>query len=161
MTDPERKASPLRGIAAGLAGGIIASFAMNQFQKLWGQFITMPRKDDPATVKAAQKASRSTTGEYIAKERKEDAGDVVHYLFGAGVGAAYGLLAEYRPGVTRGLGSGLALASTTAFDELAVPAAGFSDSPASFGAKTHAYAYASHFVFGGVTETVRRLLRAH
>ena len=159
MTLDKRTPAPLRGLAAGLAAGIVASFAMNQFQKLWTGLVDMPGSDDPATVKAAQRASRTATGKFIAQEDKQGAGNAVHYLFGAGVGAAYGLLAEYRPGITRGLGTGLALASTTAFDEMAVPAAGLSEPPSRFGAKVHAYAYASHFVFGGVTEGVRRLLR--
>ena len=152
--------APFRGMAAGQAGGILASFAMNAFQKGWSRFVTMPMGEDPATVKAAQSASRAATGAYFAKENKKDAGNGVHYLFGASVGATYGLLAEYRPVVTRGFGSGLALVSTTAFDEAGVPALGLSEPPTSFGAKTHLYAYASHFVFGGVTEGVRRLLRS-
>jgi len=49
---------------------------------------------------------------------------------------------------------------SAAFDEVAVPAAGLSKPPTDFPAATHAYALASHGVFGGVAETTRRLLRA-
>lgn len=132
---------------------------MNQFQRLWERAFPRPQGDDPATVKAAQKGSRAARGVSLNEAEKQTAGNAIHYLFGAGVGAAYGLLAEYRPGVTRGLGTGLAMASATAFDEAAVPALGLSKSPTDYPAKVHAYSYASHLVYGGVTEAVRRLLR--
>ena len=99
------------------------------------------------------------TGEYFAKEDKEAAGNAVHYLFGALLGGAYGLLAEYRPEVTKGFGTAFGAASA-AFDELGVPAAGLSGPPTDFPAATHAYGLASHIVFGGVTEATRRLVRA-
>ena len=82
----------------------------------------------------------------------------MHYLFGALLGGAYGLLAEYRPEVTKGFGT-LFGAATTALDEIGVPAAGLSGPPSEFPAATHAYSLASHVVFGGVTEATRRLVR--
>ncbi|MEQ7873909.1 DUF1440 domain-containing protein [Sphingomonas sp. ASV193] len=151
--------SAWKGAAAGLAGGLVASFAMDRFQALWARQVDMPKGGDPATVRAAQKVSRAATGEYVAKANKQKAGQVVHYLFGAALGTAYGLVAEYRPGVTKGFGSRFALAAATAFDELAVPAAGLGTAPTEAPAKSHAYGYVSHLVFGGVTEGVRRLLR--
>ena len=150
--------APLRGLAAGIAAGLVASLAMNLFQKAWARAVPMPETgDDPATVKAAQRASRAATGEYFAKADKEAAGNAVHYAFGAVLGGAYGLLAEYWP-VTKGCGTVFGAASA-AFDELAVPAAGLSRPPTDFPASTHAYGLASHIVFGGVTEATRRLVR--
>lgn len=152
--------APLRGLAAGIAAGLVASLAMDLFQKGWAKAVPMPSSgDDPATVKAAQKASRAATGEFLAKEDKAAAGQWVHYLFGAGLGGAYGLLAEYRPGVTRGFGSALG-AGALLLDEVAVPAAGLSGPPSDSPPATHAYALASHLVFGSVSEGVRRGLRS-
>jgi len=152
--------APFRGLAAGIAAGLVASLAMNLFQKAWAKALPPPGSgDDPATVKAAQRASRAATGEYFAKEDKEAAGNAVHYLFGAVLGGAYGLLAGYRPEVTKGYGTLFGLGSA-AFDEAAVPAVGLSGPPTDFSAATHAYALASHVVFGGVTEATRRLVRA-
>ena len=154
------KPAPVRGIAAGIAAGLIASLAMDLFQKAWAKAVPMPASsDDPATVKAAQKASRAVTGELFAKEDKAAAGQWVHYLFGAGLGGAYGLLAEYRPGVTAGFGSVLA-GGALLLDEVAVPAAGLSEPPSEAPPATHAYALASHLVFGSVSEGVRRVLRS-
>ncbi len=154
------KPDPLRGLAAGIAAGLIASLAMDLFQKAWAAALPMPSTgDDPSTVKAAQKASRAATGSYFAKEDKAAAGQWVHYLFGAGLGGAYGLLAEYRPEVTKGYGTAFGLATGMAFDEVAVPLAGLSKGPTEYPAATHAYSAASHALFGGVSEGVRRALR--
>ncbi len=151
--------APFRGLVAGIAAGLVASLAMNLFQKALAKALPMPASgDDPATVKAAQKISRAATGEYFAKADKEAAGNAVHYLFGAMLGGAYGLIAEYWP-VTKGYGT-LFGAAASAFDEFGVPAAGLSGPPTDFPAATHAYALASHIVFGGVTEATRRLVRA-
>ena len=152
--------APLRGLAAGIAAGLVGSLAMNLFQKAWAKAVPLPSSgDDPATVKAAQRASRAATGRFFAKEDKETAGNAVHYLFGAVLGGAYGLLAEYRPELTTGYGT-LFGAASAAFDEVGVPAADLSGPPTDFAAATHAYALASHVVFGGVTEATRRLVRA-
>ena len=156
----KKNPDPLRGLAAGIAAGLVASLAMNLFQKAWASALPMPGAgDDPATVKAAQKTSRAATGEYFAKEDKEAAGNAVHYAFGALLGGAYGLLAEYRPEVTKGFGT-LFRAASAAFDEVGVPAVGLSGPPTDFPAATHAYGLGSHIVFGGVTEATRRLVRA-
>ncbi len=156
----DRRPAPLRGLAAGIAAGLAASLAMNLFQKAWAKALPMPGAgDDPATVKAAQWVSRAATGEFFATEDKEAAGEAVHYLFGAVLGGAYGLLAEYRPEVTKGYGTMFGAASA-AFDEIGVPAVGLSGPPTDFAPATHAYALASHLVFGGVTEVTRRLVRA-
>ena len=150
---------PLRGLAAGVAAGLVASLAMNMFQKLWAAALPMPSSgDDPATVQAAQRISRAATGSYFAKDDKEAAGDAVHYLFGAVLGGAYGLLAEYRPEVTKGYGVMFG-AAAAGLDEFVVPAAGLSKPPTDFPPATHTYALASHVVFGGVTDAVRRLVR--
>ena len=151
---------PIRGIAAGIAAGLVASLAMNLFQKAWSHVLPMPGSDDdPATVKAAQRVSRTATGKFIASEDKEAAGEAVHNLFGDLLCGAYGLLAEYRPEVTTGSGTAFGAASA-AFDEIGVPVAGLSGPPTEFPAATHIYALASHVVFGSVTEATRRLIRA-
>ena len=113
--------------------------------------------DDPRLSGA--RGEPAATGEYFARKNKEAAGNAVHYLFGALLGGAYGLLAEYRPEVTKGYGT-LFGAASAVFDEVAVPVAGLSGPPTDFPAATHAYALASHVVFGGVTEATRRLVRA-
>jgi len=151
--------SPLRGAAAGLVAGFAASFAMNQFQKRWDRAAPMPDKSEPSTVKAAQKASRESTGEPLPEADKKAAGNLVHYLFGGGLGALYGVAAEYRPEVTAGFGLPFGLGASLLFDEVAVPAAGLSPPPGEVPAKSHLYGIVSHLVYGVATEGVRRAIR--
>ncbi|UZK70169.1 DUF1440 domain-containing protein [Sphingomonas sp. S1-29] len=157
-----------KGALAGLAAGLVASFAMNQFQavtsKLMGSGDDAGSDEEPATVKAAERLSALATGEELADEAKAGAGNAVHYALGGALGLAYGIAAEFRPAVTKGFGSGFGMSTFALLDEIAVPAsglgAGLSETPAS----THLYSAASHVVFGSVTEAVRlgvrRLLRA-
>src|SRR5438093_11529286 len=57
--------------------------------------------------------------------------------------------------------SGLATASSLArvADNEIVPAIGLAEDPESYPPSTHAYALASHLVYGFVTETIRTALR--
>jgi uncharacterized membrane protein YagU involved in acid resistance len=158
MARTKPKPDPVRGLAAGLAAGLIASWAMDLFQAAAAKLVTPP-KGTPATVKAADMASRAATGDPLPEADKDNAGQIVHYLFGAALGAGYGLLAEYRPRATAGFGTAFAMGSATLFDEIAVPAAGLGKPPTEAPLSSHANSYASHAVFGVVTEAVRRALR--
>lgn len=86
MPEPRSTPMPLRGSLAALAGGLAASLAMNQFQKLWATALPTSEGDEPATVKASRKSSRAAPGSYFKKRDKEAAGSAVHYLFGGGLG---------------------------------------------------------------------------
>ncbi len=156
----------MKGLVAGVAGGILASFLMEQFQAAWSAAAAAMRSEkkrggrgDPATVKAANLVSEKVTGRKIPRDYKPLAGEAVHYGMGTGSAAVYGVLAEVAPVVTTGdgvaFGSGLWLLA----DELAVPAAGLSKSPKEIPVMTHLYALASHLVYGWITETVRRAIR--
>ena len=155
-----RRPAPIKGIAAGLAGGLAASLAMNLFQKLWVNVAPAPDGGgDPATVRAANRISRKVTGDFLDKQDKPLAGAFMHYAFGAALGGAYGLAAEYRPKVAAGFGTGFGTAAMLAFDEGAVPASGLTQPPTQFGPATHLYSFVSHLVFGAVTEGTRRSIR--
>lgn len=156
-----REPDPVRGALAGLAAGLAAAFVMNQFQTLWSA-VSAPDGGggDPATVKAANKVSRATTGRSIEEGDKNLAGEAVHYGLGAALGVAYGIAAEYRPGVTIGFGTAFGAATAVALDNVAVPAAGLDDPPWDTSLGTHAYGMVSHLVFGAATEGTRSIIRA-
>ena len=78
----------------------------------------------------------------------------------AALGVAYGVAAEFRPGVTAGYGTAFGTAAAALLDEGAVPAVGLGAAPWTAPASTHAYALSSHLVFGAVTEFVRRQVSA-
>jgi type IV secretory pathway TrbD component len=157
----------LKGMMAGVAGGLLASFLMGQFQAAWSaasQALSSTkrrggRKPDPATVKAANAVAEKVTGRKIPADYKPIAGEAVHYGMGAGSAAVYGALAEVAPVVTIWEGAGFGTGVWLVADEVAVPAAGLSKSPKEIPLTTHVYALASHLVYGWITETVRRAVR--
>jgi len=160
----------LKGLVAGIAGGILAAFAMEQFQALWtkaseavsrrGRKSTKSRtKSQPATVKAAQSISENVFGRKIPRSKKKIAGEAVHYAMGATSGAVYGALVEASPIPTIGDGLVFGTAVWLLADEVSVPALGLSKSPAKIPLSTHVYALASHLVYGWTAEMVRRAVR--
>lgn len=158
-------ADPLRGALAGLAAGLVASLAMDLAQRAYQSVAPVKGDDDdddgaePATEQAADRVSRMVGGRTVPDDTKSIAGQAVHYAFGASLGLAYGVLAEYWPAITAGRGSAFGLGSALLFDEAAVPAAGLGPAPWDAPAATHAYSAASHLVFGTATEATRRIVR--
>lgn len=147
----------LRGALAGLIAGVVASVAMDGFQAAVAALSSSSEDEgEPATEKAADAIATTITGTELAKRDKPLAGQAIHYALGIGLGVAYGVAAEFRPAATVGHGIGLGLVTATLLDEAAVPAVGLGDPPWKAGVSSNLYAYASHLVFGGTTELVRR-----
>lgn len=146
------------GVAAGMLGGLLATWVMSEYQALFSASSGNDEKDEPATVKAAARISENVFGHQLTRDGKKIAGPAVHYTFGTLNGAVYGALAEASPGITaaRGVlfGAGLWLIA----DEVAVPALGLSKSPAAYPPSTHLYSLTSHLVYGFTTDFVRRLV---
>lgn len=145
-------------IARGLVAGVVASFAMDRFQAVVSPLL--PSNDDadsePATEKAADGVMKQVIGHDVPAADKPLAGQSIHYALGIALGAAYGIAAEFRPAVTAGYGSDFALGTATLLDDAIVPAIGLGKAPWASDAPTLLYSYASHLVFGGVSEFVRR-----
>ena len=173
-----------KGAAAGLVAGFVASWTMNQFQAAWskaaegfekphgaqsmqpsegenaGQTSEENKENqDDATVKAARAISEGIFGHALKESEKKAAGAVVHYAFGTATGGLYGAVAELAPEGTTGMGLPFGAAFWLVADETAVPLLGLSKPPSEYPASTHAYALASHLVFGLTAEIVRRALR--
>ncbi len=147
-----------RGVVAGAIAGAAASFAMDRFQ---AAVSALSSDDDgaqaePATEKAADAVAERVTGREVADEDKPLAGQAVHYALGIGLGVLYGIAAEFRPAVTAGYGSAFGLGTATVLDEGVVPAVGLGQAPWQASASSNLYSYASHLVFGGTAELVRR-----
>jgi hypothetical protein len=167
------------GLIAGAIGGLVASWVMNTFmesagpkiqqaaQKLEGSGQQPPKQsasgDEPkldATMKAADAiASTMTGGRHLSMEGKQKGGPIVHYAFGALMGALYGMGAEYSSLVRAGFGTAFASALFAGADLWAVPALGLSGS-SDTSVSSLATPYSAHVVYGVTTEGVRRLIRA-
>jgi putative membrane protein len=158
-------------IIAGLAGGLVASFAMERFQRALGalspdaggapggggQQYRKPQSE-PATYKAADAIARARTGHQVPAPYKPAAGSVVHYAFGGAVGAIYGAATARTPQLAAAAGLPFGAAVWIVADEIGVPLAGLSKPPTEYPLRDHASAFAAHLVFGVTTEGVRRLV---
>jgi putative membrane protein len=168
MNHPQK--SVWQGAAAGLIGGLVAAWTMNQFQALLSKTSSDSESEsdstsdhgnegDDATQKTAAALAEPILERKLTKEEKQTAGPAVHYAFGATMGAFYGALAEAMPSAA--LGRGLTFGAGLWFgaDEVAVPALGFAPPPSQTPVSTHVSALAAHLVYGLTTDLVRRTLR--
>ena len=172
----------LKGMVAGLAGGLIASWTMNQFQAAWTRIAEGTEKShgaqsmqpsegshgdqgqdtaaqDDATVETAKAISKNVFGHQLQKSEKESAGTAVHYAFGTVTGGLYGALAEVTPQVTTAGGLPFGAGFWLLADEISVPLLGLSKGPTAYPVSTHAYSLASHLVYGLTAELSRRAVR--
>jgi putative membrane protein len=170
----------LRGAVAGLIGGVVASWAMNQFQaatqksaaakpsgggdaRQQASDLSAQRQQqdggDDATVKTAQAISRKLFDHDLTPGEKKVAGPAVHYGYGALVGGIYGAVAEVWPGISAGLGIPYAFALFVLGDETAVPALHLGPPPTQVPVKSHADYLAVHILYGIVLDVARRMAR--
>jgi putative membrane protein len=182
-----QRSDKLKGIAAGLIGGLLASAVMNQFQAFWAKLAEgneashgaqslqqgspeygagreqqqrdNEEEQDDATERVARVISERFFDHRLTNREKETASAAVHYAFGMGSGALYGVLAEAAPQVTKGAGLPFGAFVWLTADEGLVPLFDLSKGPTAYPLSTHVYALASHLVYGLTTETVRRAVR--
>lgn len=152
-------------IAVGALGGLAAAWIMNQFQSVFEQLSSSgdedgKSKEEPTTVKAADKIALLTAGAPVPKDDKAVAGEIVHYGFGALLGATYGAIGSRIPEIRAGFGTGYGAAAALLADEALVPAAGLSPPPTETSLGNHVFGFVSHLVFGAALEGSRRLLTA-
>ena len=151
----------VKGAVAGLIGGLVASFVMSEFQSLLSKLTeeeknSKKKKDEPATVKAAEEISEAVFDHKLKKSEKEPAGEAVHYAMGATSGLIYGIASEIAPMTTVGLGIPFGAAVWLVADDVVVPALGLAKPATEYPLSTHAYALSSHLVYGLTTDLVRR-----
>ena len=182
-------ASVWKGLLAGLAGGLVAAWTMNQFQAAWtraaegfekrhgaqsmqpsdgpnpnetpdsSQTNEETEQQDDATVETAKMISKNVFGHELKENEKEPAGAVVHYVFGTATGAVYGAVAEVAPQITVGAGIPFGAVFWVVADETAVPLFGLAKGPTEYPVSTHVYSLASHLVYGLTAELSRRAVR--
>lgn len=112
--------------------------------------------DEDATVKVGTAVFRSVAGYTPSKEAQQWLGTAAHYAFSAAVGANYLLASEHAPDLRRGYGTIYGSLVWAAADEGVLPAVGLSKQPNQIPIGVHAYALASHWVYGATLEACRR-----
>lgn len=177
----------LKGLVAGVVGGLVASVVMNQFQAAWqklaegetrahgaqsmqqgqpkrgvGRILQEKGKDNPhddATERLSNYISEEVFDHDLTEREKEIAGTAFHYAYGLTSGAAYGVAAELLPEITVGSGLPFGAFIWVMADEGVVPLLGLSKSSAELSFSKLAYGFSSHLVYGLTAEIVRRSLR--
>ncbi len=156
-----RKNNIYKGLIAGAAGGLAASWIMTRFQlavaHALGQSDPHEGQEEDATVKTAQKISGGLLHRELSPSEKKVAGPLVHYAYGTGIGALYGGLAANHEVTKCGFGSAYGAAVWALGDEMAVPALGLGKKPAETPVSQHFQMLAAHLVYGITLEGVRRL----
>jgi putative membrane protein len=160
-----------KGVVAGMVGGLVASWTMNQVFTLWSKINEDKQQDhkpepeqsakkgeasDPATLKLARRLSREYLHRDISDEDVKAAEAAVHYGFGTVMGAVYGGLSEYVPQMKAGFGSAYATVLFVGVDEIAVPLAGLSGKLNEVPISSHVLGFTAHMVYGVTAELVRR-----
>jgi hypothetical protein len=177
-----------KGLAAGVVGGLVASAVMNEFQTLLSRLAEGEERshgaqslqqgspahgvgrelrergsddeDDDAPERLANAVAVGLFDRELTKSEKETAGTALHYAYGTSMGALYGAAAELAPGVVTGAGLPFGAAVWATADEGVVPLLGLSKKPTEYPLSIHAYALASHLVYGLTAEVVRRAVRS-
>jgi uncharacterized membrane protein YagU involved in acid resistance len=171
-----------KGIVAGAAGGLVAAWAMEQFQQRFSH-VAGDRADEAqrwsarpeawdarsqdqvsgqpasATENAAEAAASTLALAPLDPSTRASTAQALHYAFGIGVGAVYGALAESDPGVTRLGGIAFGLGVWAAADEISTALFGLAPAPADRPPLAHTYSVLSHVVYGLTAEGVRRSTR--
>lgn len=177
----------LKGLAAGVVGGLVASAVMNQFQKLCSQMILgeesshgaqslqegSPRhgigralheaekddSDDDSAERLSNAFAVGLTGHELTEREKDIAGTAFHYAFGGSMGAVYGIAADTVPAITTGAGAPYGALIWLGADEGVVPLMGLSKTADEYPVSIHASALAAHLVYGLTLEATRKAVR--
>ena len=167
---------PISGAIAGAIGGAAGSYTMELFQAWWNDLEkrtapkpapakagaadkTEKKEEEPATVKVAERASKKVLDTDLPDDLKPAAGEAVHYAMGAATGAIYGFVAEILPPARMFNGMLMGAIVWWTADNMAVPAQKLGKKPEQVPPSMHAYALASHLVYGVTTELVRSAVR--
>ena len=171
----------LNGALAGMIGGAVASWVMNQYLAAQQQQseaeqrpetatprgqTAAPRPQvgdgsglvDDATVKTAQVISTRVFDHELTPSEKKIAGAAVHYAFGTLAGGLYGAAAELTPLVTPGLGCCMAWGSGAWATPSRFRPCGLDRRPRR-SRRRHADFLAAHLVYGLALDITRRMAR--
>ena len=177
----QRRPSYVLGAMAGAIGGLVGSWMMVRANHLMDPGTGVSDKpgdrhahhrvdarpndtdgtipDEPGSIQAARAVAEPALGRRLTERERELGGSLMHYAFGATVGALYGAAAEVDRSTTRGAGIPYGIAVWLIADEIGMHAAGFASHPADYPLSRHAATLGTHIVFGLSVETVRRMMR--
>lgn len=144
--------SLVKGLVAGVVGGLLATAAKTYAEKLYP-----PRvhgEPEPPEVVAERIA-----GHPLDEETKEIAAETIHWVFGAVAGGFYGVLAELYPQITAKNGATFGLTLMSLTHQGALPVLGLAEPAEQQSFRENSSEAATHIVYGVVTERVRSFVR--
>ena len=171
-----REIKPLAGLAAGIIGGLVATWVLEKYQEgalqatrrvenaVDADPVLSRRQEDQlrgqhrAHAEAAERIAQSTFGKRLSRTQQRNAAPVVHYALGAIAGGAYGFAAEILPAVRRGYGTGYSNLLFLGGSQAMLPWLNLGTRQKIVPAP-HSGGLSAAFLFGAVLETTRRVLR--
>jgi hypothetical protein len=153
--------TPLAAFGYGLVAGALGAGVQSLFFKATARITPKPPKDafeppekrqrsEPETVTVARRAIEGMMKRPASARALERGGTIVHHAFGALWGAAYGLARESlgrRPGPLWVAGYSTLVWAVS--DNLLLPIFRIAAWPSAYPIRSHAYALAAHFAYGG------------
>ena len=166
MPDLSRNAL-LASVAGGLVGGLIGAGVMSAGHTLLARITHDQRDEDrkdedqeeDATIKVADRLSRAVRRRPLASHETPAAANLVHYGFGAAMGAVYGAAAAVAPATTVGVGLGFGASVWLGAHAIVVPALGLARSPVREAPGKEGRELMLHLAYGVTVELVRRAVR--
>ena len=149
----EKMADLIRGVVAGMIGGVVGSGVKALAEK---PFPPRPESKDSPPAVLAQKLE----GHELSKREQEVAESTIHWVFGTLTGGVYGALAELEPKVKTGLGVPFGAALWLGTHETVVPALGLDAPPSRLPLRRQANELVTHLFYGLSLELIRRSVRA-
>ena len=150
----------LASAAGGLVGGFIGAGVMSAGHTLLAR-ITRDQRDtdqeEDATIKVADRLSRAVRRRPLASHEKPAAAHLVHYGFGAAMGAVYGVATAVAPATAVGVGLGFGAAVWLGAHAIVVPALGLARSPVRQTPSKEGRELMLHLAYGVTVELVRRV----
>ena len=151
MTRRAAVTSVIGGLLGGLLGAGVMSAGHAFVTGFGGKDGAPPvnqAADEDATIKIARRASELVRHRPLAESEKPLAGHLVHYGFGATMGALYGAAAALTPVVTIGAGTVYGAAVWLGAHAIVVPAFGLARSPLREPPGKEALEFVLHLAYG-------------
>jgi len=152
-------------LAKGAIAGLVATWVMGQLTTyLYEAENEEARKREDAAREgktaygvAAEKAA-GMVGRELSDEERQRAGSAIHWVLGAGAGAAYGVMRHRIPAADLGNGLLFGTAFWAVIDEGANVALGLTPGPTEFPWQAHGRGLAGHLLFGVAADVTLRAL---
>jgi putative membrane protein len=176
----QRKRKPVKlmsGLIAGTIAGLAATWVLDRYKE--GAVAVTRRAEDaagadatfsrqqseqirshhPVHKEAAQFLAQFTVGKRLNSEQQKKVGLCLHYAVGALAGGLYGVTAEWLPVVRSGYGTGFSSILFLGGSEALLPWLDQGKTQRRMPPALKVSGLSSHLVYGGVLETVRRVVR--